>query len=372
MSPFPSGSSPGRHLQVGYVVSGFPSPAKPSQSIFNLRAAQALNELVDLRVISLRAWKPGRSLVSTYEYEGLAVTRLCLPQVPRTDILNVRLYRWLGWPLLNGILSRCDVVHSSDVTGGSLIASSWARRARTRHVAQAVGSDINSTLPKLRNRPGIAGWETWLHGVSANSRALASLFQDLYPQVRNVRTIYRGVDLKRFHPNGPRSGPLAARSAVRFLFLGGFPSYPRLPHRSNTKGGETLLAAWREAETRFRAPFPSLLVAGHAADSEVVMRWRAGLQFPDRVDVLGMVPPDDVAAYLRSSDVVLQPSMEEGLPNGRDGGPPGRGRCSQAQSEGARGRVLRGDRLTLPPATSEGRRRHRRILDEGDGASEDG
>jgi glycosyltransferase involved in cell wall biosynthesis len=297
------------------IVGGFPNPDQPHRGIFNLHAAQALSALADLRVVFLRAWKPGRRLISISSTEGVTVTTLAVPQLIGTPSLNAALYRYLGWPLLRSLLrSNCDIVHSVDVTVG-IVASFWARRARIHHVTQAIGSDINSILPRIRGRLGVDGWERHLHGVACNSQALADAFLRLYPSAQNVRTIYRGVDLERCNPHGAALGPLAESPPVRFLFLGGFPPYPTLPYRSNTKGGETLLGAWQVAEINFGSRPASLLIAGQASDSQRLVRWRAALRHPDRVHLAGVLPPAEIPAYIRSSDVVLQPSMQEGLPN---------------------------------------------------------
>jgi len=102
---------------------------------------------------------------------------------------------------------------------------------------------------------------------------------------------------------------------VRFLFLGGFPPYLGSPHGANTKGAETLLAAWQEAERDLISNCASLMIAGPDAGIDRVARWRSGLQHPEQVYLAGILPPDMIPAYIRSSDVVLIPSMAEGLPN---------------------------------------------------------
>jgi glycosyltransferase involved in cell wall biosynthesis len=274
-----------------------------------------LSRLSDLRVVFLRAWKPGRRLVSLSLTEGVTVSTLAVPQLIASPVLNSALYRYLGWPLVQPLLrSNCDIVHSVDVTVG-IVASFWANRAGVHHVTQVIGSDINSILPRIRKRRGVDGWERNLHGVACNSKTLADAFLKLYPGARNVRTIYRGVDLERCNPHGAALGPLAASLPVRFLFLGGFPHYPTLPHGANTKGGETLLEAWQLAEINFGSRPPSLMIAGLGADSQRLFRWRAALRHPDRVHLAGVLAPAQIPAYIRSSDVVLLPSMQEGLPN---------------------------------------------------------
>ena len=309
-----NGKVNGRPLRVVMIVPGFPTSHQPHRGIFNLRAAKALAALAELRVVFLRAWKPGRRVVSMSSMEGVTVTTLAVPQLIGTPALNASLYKYLGWPLVRHLLRfNCDVVHSVDLTIG-IVASFWARRAGVHHVAQTNGSDINSILPRILKRRGVRGWERHVHAVACNSQALAESFLTLYPKTHNVRTVYRGVDLERCNPHGPALGPLAARPPVRYLFLGGFPRYSTL-HGVNTKGGETLLEAWQVAERDFGSSPASLMIAGTASDSERVVRWRDALKHPDRVLLGGALPPAQIPAYVRSSDVVLQPSMQEGLPN---------------------------------------------------------
>jgi glycosyltransferase involved in cell wall biosynthesis len=45
------------------------------------------------------------------------------------------------------------------------------------------------------------------------------------------------------------------------------------------------------------------------------MKWRAELRVPERILLTSRIPPAEVPDYIRSADVVLVPSMEEGLPN---------------------------------------------------------
>jgi glycosyltransferase involved in cell wall biosynthesis len=306
-----------RPIRVVMVVTGFPNSAQPFRGVFNLRAAQSLRAVsaADVEVVFLRAWVPGRAIVKAEEYERVPVTTVAAPQLPGGHPINISMYRQFGWPLLRSLLRRCDLVHSVDAVAAGVVASAWGRRAAIRHVTQVIGSDVNSILPRVYLHPAIRGWNRHVHGVACNSLALVHAYQGLYPNARNVRAIYRGVDLEHFRTDGPVQGPLAEQRPVRFLFLGGFPPYPTLPHRANTKGGETLLAAWQAGESQLAAAGASLLLAGPGADSESVAQWRARLRHPERVHMTGAILPAMVPSYLRAADVVLLPSMEEGLPN---------------------------------------------------------
>jgi glycosyltransferase involved in cell wall biosynthesis len=304
-----------RPLRVIMVGTSFPDPARRTSGVFNLRAAQALGCHVQITVIQMRAWVPGRAVLRASEYEGVRVHRLTIPQLPGGHPVNKSVYRWFGWPLIRSLVQHCDLIHSVDGWCAGVVASAWGRWARVRHVAQMIGSDVNLQLPRMREHRCIRGWERHVGGVACNSQTLAQAFGALYPHVPNVRTVYRGVDLERFHPEGPGVGPLVDEPGVRFLFMGGFRSCSSHERGLNLKGGETLLAAWQAAEAEMPEPGPSLLVAGQRSDSEQVARWRAGLQRPERVHLAGSLSPESVPAYLRSADVVLVPSLYEGLPN---------------------------------------------------------
>lgn len=75
------------------------------------------------------------------------------------------------------------------------------------------------------------------------------------------------------------------------------------------------MAAWKRAECDSRFANPRLLFAGPNARNHQSVSWRASLQRPGNVELMDGIPPEDVPAYVRASDVVLIPSMEEGLPN---------------------------------------------------------
>jgi glycosyltransferase involved in cell wall biosynthesis len=307
-------------MRVALIVNGFPNPSRPYQGLTNLRTAKALSEVTDLRVIFLRAWKPGRRLInfSEVEYGGVPLTTLAVPQLPvrssASFLINVTLYRSLGWLLLRSLLRNCDLIHSVDALPG-IVASHWARRVGKHHVNQVIGADVNTILPGVRTTRSIAGWEKHIHGVACVSRMLETSFRSLYPHVQNVRTVYRGVDIDRFQPIGSTTGPLSDRPPVRYLFLGGFPAYPTQPYRSNTKGGETLLAVWKMAEEELISANASLLIAGPESNNNRTSGWRESLREPDRVHIADCLSPENISGYMRAADVILLPSLQEGLPN---------------------------------------------------------
>jgi len=294
------------------LVTGFPTLDQPANGIFNLRAAKMLSESVDINVVHLRAWKPGRRPFSSSVSDRLDLLTLAIPQIPNWETLNRAAYKLLGWPLLGRLVKTCDLIHSVDLGFSGILGSAWGRLGGIRHVTQ-ITTDVERTRRQWKRSP--IKWQRHVHGVACNSQAIRMQFANYFPRIPNVRRIYRGVDLSCYNPDGPVAGPLANKAPVRFLYLGGFPDYRGAGYGANTKGGETLLAAWRAAEKELIPAGASLLVAGPQVNRSQLSVWLGNLRDASAVHVIDRIHPDEVAAYIRASDVLLVPSMQEGLPN---------------------------------------------------------
>jgi glycosyltransferase involved in cell wall biosynthesis len=303
-----------RRLRIAMIVSGFPTPENPVRGIFNLRSASNLATHVDISIVHLRGWRPGRLPVHRAVVSGLEVVTVSVPQSRRYGGINKAVLRALAFPLLNKFLRGFDILHAVDAAGTGVVAGPWARKLRRHCVVQVIGSDVNLILPRFGGRWGIKGWEKGITAVACNSLRLAESFRTLYPDVHNVTTVYRGVDLDRFSPEGDSQGPFRNRPPVRFLFAGGFPVHDDASG-ANSKGGLTLLEAWRGAESALAEAGASLLICGPGAQSDRVHAWRNSLRSPGNVAIEGSIGPGDFPSYLLGVDVVLIPSLREGLPN---------------------------------------------------------
>jgi glycosyltransferase involved in cell wall biosynthesis len=280
--------------------------------IFNLRAAKLLSRYADLKVVHLRAWLPGRKSIEVSTWEGLSRITVAIPQVPILQDMSFALYRSVGWMLLRRFLEDCDLIHSVGIDFAAIVGAAWAEKAGVHHVVQVIGSDLNAVEAPQRLFLTLADR---VHAVACNSQALVEEFRRRFPAVSNVCKVWRGVDLAKFHPAGEMEGPQAKRKPVRFLFLGGFPTSRHLAHGMNNKGGETLMLAWRAGEEELHRAEASLLIANLGTQAHRIARWRSELRYPRQVDLQGAISPADVPKFLRAADVVLVPSMQEGLPN---------------------------------------------------------
>lgn len=305
-----------KKLKIVMVVGGFPNPEQPYRCIFNLRAAKQLSQFVDIEVITLRAWYFGRKRIQKSEVEGIPVYTVTAPQLPGSPLLNLAIYQYYAWPMVRPIIENCNLVHSVYADGPGIFSSSWAKRASKHHILQIIGSDVNVSLKHNINIRNFRFWHRYIHGVTANSNFLADLFSELYPEVKNIHTIYRGTDLSRFHANVTPEGPLASKAPVRFLYLGGFPYPDKIRNLMHIeKGGKYLLKAWKHAEKELNKCNASLALAGPNSD---LLDYDESFQSMERktnIHTLGPVHPEKIPGYISSSDIVVLPSLSEGLPN---------------------------------------------------------
>lgn len=308
-----------RKLRVLFLVSYFPTPERPNRGFFNRVAAESLSREVDLHVAFLRIWRPWWPPIRTAADTFGDVLTLGLPAIPPRippcgrrvfDPVSLWLMRECGWHLLKNEIVNCDIIHSADVYVPGVIAGYWARRAGVKHVAQALGTDLNTLLPKRNSWALIKNWQARLDLMVCNSKALATAASAL--GVANVSTVYRGVSLQRFNSETEEH---VGDQPVRFLFVGGFTDYANTEYRRDLKGGLTLMAAWHELEKSPEASHCQLVIAGRDTDCDPVRNWRERLRHPERVTVEGAIKPEEMPTKYGLCDVVIVPSRQDGMPN---------------------------------------------------------
>jgi glycosyltransferase involved in cell wall biosynthesis len=301
-------------LRVVFVTTGYPTRYRPNDCIFLHRSIKALSQWIEARVIHLRAWRPGRPLVEERKWEGIKVLSVSCPQLPLGSYLqlNTTLLSAFGALSVKSTIAAADIVHSMDIYPAGFVASQWARRFSKPHSTHVIGSDLNLFLPLNLSHIGTK-WISNLDGVVCNSQAIKGQLISLVPGLRNLKVIYRGVDTKKFSPDGPLSGPQVSMPPVRFLYLGGFRTWNSHRGEYNIKGGHTLLEAWTQVEERL-AP-SSLVIGGPGTDTENLRLWRTRLRSPKEVFITDTISPDMVASWMRACNVVVIPSLQEGLPN---------------------------------------------------------
>ncbi|HPQ39012.1 MAG TPA: glycosyltransferase family 4 protein [bacterium] len=306
-------------MNLTLFVTGFPTQDHPSRGIFNFRAAEGLCRQLNLTVIHVRLYRPGRHLIRTVDGYPWTHIELSLPLLPiihrrrfqeYLTIIDWILGRGLGRLLCRSRLENTNIFHSVGAAFSGPVCADWARRWNAFHVMQLVGSDVNFELPRLVRTHGGHRWMKWVDGIAANSRDLAAKYVVLDPNAPLIRTVYRGTDLAVFKPGKPIS-----EDRTVFLYLGGLPSYAPAMHGMNQKGGVTLMNAWRAFETDAAAARSVLIFAGPGARCPDAEHWYQSLRHPERVILRDALKPDDIPGLMNEASIVVIPSMAEGLPN---------------------------------------------------------
>jgi glycosyltransferase involved in cell wall biosynthesis len=297
-------------MKIFLLASSFPDKSNPMSGIFNFRFVKQMSELgEDVDVVFFRMWSPRRKLISSYLYDDIRVTQVCLPLIPFTTSvflkINNFICRSLGWLMLKKQLSKSDLIHSVSLTTNGIIAGYWAKRLNKPHIAHAIGSDVNSDMILMGKKS--YDWIKNIDGIITNSYDLEKSLKKYFVEKPKIKTIYRGIQIGLLQIDHVNRG-------VSFLYLGGLSNKTSVCG-INTKGGVTLMEAWGKAEAELYLQDCNLYFGGPASNHNLFVKWKNSLKYPERVFLIGQLDPVEVKSYLHKSDVVVVPSMEEGLPN---------------------------------------------------------
>lgn len=301
--------------KVAMIVTGFPTDENPSHGIFNKNAADLLSDVVDLTVIQLRVWKPGRKFAGEINNPKYIHSYLSAPYLPliskKMISLPIEFYINRGNKNFSDLFESVDVFHSVGASFAGAIGSVWAKKFNKKHVLQVIGSDINSELPDLLDIKYFKDMPDNVDGASCNSLALKEKYLNLLSQPRFIEVIYRGIDLNKFQYNFQDFHD----KKIKFLFLGGLPHYKYVDGGRNLKGGVTLMEAWKKLDASGVVDNCELAFAGPGSDSRIASEWKSSLKKPDNVQLTGKISPAEVTNLYTNFHVVIIPSLQEGLPN---------------------------------------------------------
>lgn len=299
-------------MKIFFLASSFPDNDNPMRGVFNLRFVKQMKELgEEVTVVFFRIWSPGRKVCSSYSYRGIEVTQVCLPLAPWSGYffskINIFICRTLGWILLKKKLVLAEVIHSVYLTSNGIAAGYWSRKAHVPHIAQAIGTDVNSDMVLMGRKS--SNWMKNIDGIITNSYELEATLKKYCDEKPKIKTIYRGTYIDELPADDQK-----ANRGVSFLYMGGLGN-KTFQFGMNTKGGITLMKAWEKVEKDLHSLDASLYFGGPGSDTNVSVKWKNSLTYPERVHLIGKVHPRDVKSYLHNADVVVVPSMQEGLPN---------------------------------------------------------
>ncbi len=201
-------------------------------------------------------------------------------------------------------------MHAGDATLG-IFAAELKERYSYKLIVQCIGGDLNEDLKYQSQNTRIRKLVKKFDVVTCNSISLRNAFKTILGDHPMIKVVYRGVDIRQFYPATLKLNA----TTYRFYFLGGLPNYKSAIHGRNTKGGETLMKAWSIIDRRKLSQNFSLTFAGPGTNIASFHKWRSSLANPDKIIVGGTIPPDNIAEFHRKHNIIVIPSLNEGLPN---------------------------------------------------------
>jgi glycosyltransferase involved in cell wall biosynthesis len=304
-----------RRLLVITNLFGF--PWEPTRAVFNQQQFDRLAQRVDLHVLvavpwpnalrNLRAyWRARRDAAPRWPYADYFI-HWYLPGFGRSlhvpfFLLSVLLQRFGTL-----VFRRWDCMLGSWAYPDAIATALLGRLTGTPVIAKVHGSDINlyGDMPSRR-------WQLRIGlnlcvAVVAVSRPLAARMIALGVSAARIRTVFNGVDLKRFRP----SSQVSARAAL------GIPSDVRVilfvGNLLRTKGCHELFEAFARL-ARDDSQLRLVFVGAGAAQAYIEKRALAEGLGP-RVRFVGKVRHEALPPWFSACDVMCLPSHAEGVPN---------------------------------------------------------
>ena len=318
-----SNKSINKKKEILFLVNGFPSELSHKSGIFNYRAYNQISEFVNLKVVVVRSWNPFFK-EKLYKYNGIEVNFLYIPNLPygyKSNSLtkNMQVQNFFNLLavlytkyLLKKKYNNIDLIHSVDLGLNMLIGNALSKVLKIPHIGQAIGSDVNTLLPKFNNIRIYKNWFHKLSGVICNSKDLEKNVKILSNGYLKTWVKYRGININEYLCN--RNFDKKNNDEIVFLFVGGLEGN-EINTIGNNKGAYDLLKAWKGLEFKFNKKFGTLLYGGPNSSSESVKKIINTHRYPESIQLLGELKPDDLRILYQKVDVVVIPSKEEGLPN---------------------------------------------------------
>ncbi len=298
-----------RHL---FICSGYP----PFRGLFAHRANLCMQDLLETEVLSIRAMKLDRLKINEYSIDRIKVREIPFPIVPtlNKDLTLIRKGAQVVYPFVKKFLNTPNIIESGSLYPTGEIVRIWLKKAGVESkivISDAIGDDVRINIPMLKDKD-IYDLINFYDGILCNSREMIGIIERLCPEHPPLYEAYRGVDFSKFNNEVEPKTPFKNKQFPTFLYLGGFPKVPFYYER-DVKGGIYLLEAWKQYELIQKKG--RLIVGGPNSNNKLVQDWRRSLLYPERVEIIGQIDPDDVPGYITGADAVVIPSLSEGLPN---------------------------------------------------------
>jgi len=300
-------------MRILLVVTGFPSKDNPSRSVFNLVAANLLSRKHTITILRIRAWKPGRKFFKRDTFNEIPILYLSTPLFTNRffDCIDLNyLFLQKIIKIFSKHTSKIDVIHS--VGGGlnSYASSIISKKNNIPFITQYIGNDINFFITKNYKKKSIKKYINAASYHVFNSNQLMAVFSSMFNDIKKMRVVYRGIDLKNIEDvaiNYPYD--------LKFLYLGGLVSGDYGDPHDNLKGGVTLINAWKKLDSTIDLTSAKLFFGGPNSKNAIKYISDSKINYPDSFKIIGEISKSEVKKHLIDANVVIIPSLFEGTPN---------------------------------------------------------
>lgn len=295
---------------------GYPSYDRPTNGIFTQRSVKALAEKYEVEVIHLQAFLFGRKRVFVEIIDGIPVRRVSIIQFPNLGINKIILFNTFLYSLfIPRLFSKqyyksFDYFHSTMLFPTSLVIARLAKKLGKPHIAQGIGIDVNINLTELVKYKWVKSRFSLIDCFQFNSSDLEAKFNKEFPERADSFVLHRGVDLDYFSLKREQE---ISKESVRFVFLGGVQDTKNVFSEKNYKGIHILLKAWSLIERDLGNAY--LTIGGPGSTKEIFKDWLNNISCPEKISILESIHPNNVPQLLKRNEVILIPSLVEGLPN---------------------------------------------------------
>jgi len=294
--------STNKEIKLLLVVTGMPDVNGNGGSQFNLSYLNALIQRgIQVTVLHLRSISPKRKLYEEKEINGVRRITVSCFTPPVKKFAKGRFLPLVFRVILRSKLFDYNIIHG--VGGGTVVATSiMSTRGIVPFLLQFIGGDVNNNLSlDLKNRQYVEAIFK-ADFIVFNSKKLESDFFAKAGIKLPSQVIYRGVDLNVFSFNYPDT------SEMRILFLGGVPNH-------NEKGAFTMVELCNQILMRPLFKNKISIKLGGPNIQKVLPVIVDIEQHNIDIQVLGAIGRDEVERHMKESNIVIIPSVSEGMPN---------------------------------------------------------
>jgi glycosyltransferase involved in cell wall biosynthesis len=276
--------------------------------------------LPDVGGLAISANRLATGLVSAgHSVDVFVITTTLAPGEVKIEKTNVTIHRlgvfkrtddtlanWFDYVVARHADAPFDLLHAYFITQAGFVAALAGRYLRIPSVISARGNDLDRAMFDPGKAAHIIYALQNARAVTANASELVRKAQAIVS--REVTLIPNGIDTTLFIP-GTRDDLLVHSLGLDGMSILGFVGEARAK-----KGLAPMLVAYRQVASQRRVAL--VLVGGVRGGDDKDLLKVFQKQNPDLpLVVVPHVPPEQLPAYYHSFDLLLMPSLHDGLPN---------------------------------------------------------